>query len=133
LNWAWIETFFKIEAYDIQHLEHPQDIINDGGEIFFLLHGQVVAGTVALIVENGEYEMNDMSIANNYLGLGFSHALMRVAIDWARARGLPGITIVSSTTLVNALSLYKKHGFQVTNLGNHHNYTRCNIALRLSL
>jgi ribosomal protein S18 acetylase RimI-like enzyme len=88
---------------------------------------------VALVVEYGEYEMKNMSVANNYLGLGFSHALMRVAIDWARARGLPGITIVSSTTLVNALSLYKKHGFQVTNLGNHLNYTRCNIALRLSL
>lgn len=133
LNWAWMERLFNIEAADVQLLEHPQSIIDDGGEIFFLLHGDVVAGTVALVVEHGEYELSNMSVANDYLGLGFAHALMRVALDWARIRGIPGITILSSTTLESALSLYQQYGFQVIHHGSQQNYTRCNVALRLCM
>jgi GNAT superfamily N-acetyltransferase len=134
LNWAWVERLFKIEKSDIYQLEHPQEsIINPGGQIFFLLLGEEVIGTVALVIEHGEYELAKMSVSDHHQGKGYSHLLMNAPIDWARQRKLPGITILSSTSLVNAINLYKKHGFETVRLGSHPNYERCDIIMRLNL
>ncbi|KAI8580960.1 hypothetical protein K450DRAFT_235450 [Umbelopsis ramanniana AG] len=128
-----MERTFKVENDDILQLENPQNIINDGGEIFFLMHKDVVTGTVALVVENGEYEATWMAVANNYLGLGFTHALLVVITNWARIRGLPGITVLTSTTLGSAVSLYQTHGFQVTYIDENCRDARYDMSLRLCL
>ncbi|KAG2184280.1 hypothetical protein INT44_009295 [Umbelopsis vinacea] len=133
LNWASMERTFKVEDDDILQLENPQTIINDGGEIFFLMHNDVVTGTVALVVENGEYQATWMAVANNYLGLGFTHALLVVITNWARIRGLPGISVLTSTTLGSAVSLYQTHGFQVTHFDEHCSGARYDMSLRLCL
>lgn len=128
-----MERTFKVEDDDIAQLENPQSIINGGGEIFFLMHKDVVTGTVALVVENGEYEATWMAVANNYLGLGFTHALLVVITNWARIRGLPGITVLTSTTLGSAVSLYRRHGFQVTYVDEKCSDARYDMSLRLCL
>lgn len=129
-----MERLFKIEQSDIYQLEHPQEtIINPGGEIFFLECGGEVIGTVALVVEHGDYELAKMSVSDHHQGKGYSHLLMNAPIDWARQRKLPGITILSSQSLVNAVNLYKKYGFETVRLGPHPNYERCDIIMRLTL
>lgn len=133
LNWAWIERLFSIETTDIQRLEHPQEVIDNGGEIFFLLNGDHVAATTTLGVEHGEYELSNMCVDNEYSGRGLEHALVRIVIDWTKKLGIPGITVLSSSKLENTISIYKQYGFQVINEDTHSNHIRCNIVLRLCL
>ncbi|KAH8549056.1 acyl-CoA N-acyltransferase [Umbelopsis sp. PMI_123] len=131
LNWAWVERLFKIEKSDIHQLEHPQEtIINPGGEIIFLQREQDIIGTVAVVFEHDEYELSKMSVSDQHQGRGYSHLLMYASLDWARARNVPEITILSNQVLVNALTLYKQHGFETVRLGPHPNYERCDIVMK---
>jgi putative acetyltransferase len=133
LNWAWIERLFTIETTDIQRLEHPQDVIDNGGEIFFLLNGDNIAATITLSVDHGEYELSNMCVDNEYWERGLEHALVRIVIDWTKRLGIPGITVLSSSSLENTISVYKQHGFQVINQNSNSNHIRCDIVLRLCL
>ena len=50
MNRQWIEKYFKIEAMDIAQLEsHKSNILDVGGEIFFLLEDDTPAGTFAMV------------------------------------------------------------------------------------
>jgi putative acetyltransferase len=133
LNWERFEGIYNLEEEDITQLENPQNIIKDGGEIFYLMHHDVIMGTVAVVVENCEYEVAWMSIGKDYIGFGFPHALLVVITNWARLRGLPGLSVLTSTSWGNAVSLYETHGFQVVNVGDQGSNARYDTALRLCL
>ncbi|KAJ2956861.1 hypothetical protein NQZ79_g7372 [Umbelopsis isabellina] len=134
LNWAWVERLFKIEESDIKQLEKPvESIIKPGGEIFFCQSGKELVGTVAMVHEHGDYELAKMSVADAYQGRGLSHVLMHSTTMWAKKHKIPGVTILSSQSLVNAIALYKKHGYETVRLGSHPNYARCDIIMRLNL
>lgn len=134
LNWAWVERLFKIEKEDIKQLEQPDEtIIKPGGEIFFCQSGKELVGTVAMVHEHGDYELAKMSVTDAYQGRGLSHVLMHSTTMWAKKHKIPGVTILSSQKLVNAIALYKKHGYETVRLGSHPNYARCDIIMRLNL
>lgn len=131
LNMAWVERLFKVEKSDINQLEHPQEnIIDPGGEIILLQHADDIIGTVAVVYQHDEYELSKMSVSDQHQGKGYSHLLMYASLDWARARNVPDITILSSQRLVNAIKLYKQHGFETIRLGPHPNYERCDIIMK---
>ena len=48
LNREWIETYFKIEASDIETFSHVDEIIEQGGQIFIALYNGEVAGCCAI-------------------------------------------------------------------------------------
>ena len=48
LNREWIETYFKIEASDIETFSHVDEIIEQGGQIFIALNDGEVVGCCAL-------------------------------------------------------------------------------------
>ncbi|KAK9763340.1 hypothetical protein K7432_010075 [Basidiobolus ranarum] len=134
LNLAWVEQFFKVEENDIRQLDYPEEnIIKPGGQIFFLLDDNKVAGTVAMVVHHGECELAKMNVADGYQGMGYSHLLMREGIDWARKGGYPEIAILTAVRLSKAVALYKNYGFEVVRLGKHPDYDRCDIIMRLKL
>ncbi|KAK9709723.1 hypothetical protein K7432_008849 [Basidiobolus ranarum] len=134
LNLAWVEQFFKVEETDIRQLDHPEEsIIKPGGQIFFLLDDNKVAGTVAMMIHDGECELGKMTVADGYQGKGYAHPLMREGIDWARKQGYPDIAILCAVKLVKAITLYKNHGFETVRLGKHPDYDRCDIIMSLKL
>ena len=55
LNKEWIETYFTIEASDIETFSHVDDIIEQGGQIFIALHDGEVVGCCALKYHNKKY------------------------------------------------------------------------------
>ncbi|KAI8576742.1 hypothetical protein K450DRAFT_255368 [Umbelopsis ramanniana AG] len=131
LNLVWVERHFKVEKSDINQLERPQEsIIDPGGEIILLQHAEEIIGTVAVVSEHGEYELSKMSVSDHHQGKGYSHLLMYASLDWAKARNIPEITILSSQRLANAINLYKQHGFKTIRLGAHPNYERCDIIMK---
>ncbi len=135
LNLEWIRTYFEVEPLDVIQLNLTEEmILAPGGEIFFVLVGDDVVGTCAMI-PHGEhgFELAKMAVAPSAKGKGYGHLLMRTAIDWAREKNAQEITLLSNTILEAAITLFKKHGFVVTHTGQHLLYKRANIEMRLHL
>lgn len=134
LNEEWITKYFKIEESDRIQLHRLQENILDvGGEVFFIIEdGQAVA-TCAMVPHGGKFELAKMAVRPDQRGKGYGDVLMQTAIDWSRKRGLKEIFLLSNTVLEPAIALYKKHGFKTVNLGPHPDYERCNIEMHLDL
>ena len=135
LNQDWIKTHFKIERTDREQLERAEEtILKPGGEILFLLEGERVLATCAL-VPHGEnaFELAKMAVAKTERGKGYGDRIMIAAIKKTKERGASELTLLSNTLLEPAITLYHKHGFKTVHLGPHPDYERCNIEMKLSL
>ena len=135
LNREWIESYFVLEDLDREVFRDPQNkILKPGGEIFFVLDGQVVQGTCAVIRHNAdECEIAKMAVAKTARGRGFGDLLMETAIGFARSIRARRIIIVSNTVLEPAIRLYLKHGFVRVPLIDDGRYRRANIRLEREL
>ncbi|KAI9296248.1 GCN5-related N-acetyltransferase [Neoconidiobolus thromboides FSU 785] len=133
LNLKWVEELFEVEESDIKQLDHPEDIINNGGQIFFLLDNSKVIGTVAMMKHEGEYELSKLAVEDGYKGQGLSKKLMDAAVNWVKEKGSKSILIICNTKLEPAITLYKKYGFETIHLGQHPSYSRANIVMRKTL
>jgi GNAT superfamily N-acetyltransferase len=134
LNLEWIKTHFEVEPMDVAQLEDPNgNILNHGGEIFFVVENGVAVGTCAL-VPHGEnsYELAKMAVSPSCRGKGYGDQLMSAAIEWAKKKGAAKLTLLSNTVLTPAITLYKKFGFVEIGQG-HPDYKRCNIEMELDL
>lgn len=134
LNREWIEKYFAIEESDRQQLlRAKENILDVGGEIFFILEDGKAVATCAMVPHGGKFELAKMAVTPSARGKGYGDILMETAIQWSRERGLNEIFLLSNTILEPAISLYKKHGFVTVNLGPHPDYERCNIEMNLKL
>lgn len=135
LNYAWIEENYTVEPHDREILDDPRGyIINNGGHIFFALLDGVAVGTVALInAGSGTYELAKMAVSPEAQGKGIGARLVAACIDYAIVKGKDEIFLESNTRQVPAIQLYRKAGFQETELDPHSPYSRVNIRMRLAL
>jgi GNAT superfamily N-acetyltransferase len=135
LNREWIQRYFKVEHNDLEQLERlEQTILLPGGEIFFVLEAGRAVGTCAMVPHGAEsFEIAKMAVADEAKGRGYGDLLMESCIAWANERRAKEITNLSNTVLEPAIRLYHKHGFQTIRLGDHPDYERCNIEMKLVL
>ena len=137
LNFAWIAQYFVLEEADRKYLLQPREnIIESGGEIFFVLENEQVLGTCALLkIDETTYELVKMAVDKNAQGKGLANHLMQAAIDWAQAKNAKKIFLESNTMLAPAIKLYEKFGFQSIPLELHNNseYQCVNIVMELIL
>jgi ribosomal protein S18 acetylase RimI-like enzyme len=135
LNLEWIERHFRVEERDREVLGNPRaEVVDRGGEVFFLLDRDEVLGTCAMIPHGeGVYELSKMAVDPAARGRGLGDRLMDAAIAWATGRGGRRIYLESNTVLVPAIELYRKHGFRTTRLGPSDEYERSNIEMTLDL
>jgi GNAT superfamily N-acetyltransferase len=135
LNRDWIETYFVLEEPDREVFSDPRaKILAPGGQIFFVVEGDQVLGTCAVIRQTGnEYEIAKMAVAPSARGRGFGDLLMEAAISFATEVGARRLAIVSNTVLEPAIRLYQKHGFVRVPLSADGRYQRANIRLEREL
>ena len=131
LNIEWIAKYFRVEEKDLEQLTQPEKCIDDGGEIFIVVddHGSAVGTTAMYNLGNDRYELAKMAVRPDCQGRGLSNLLMKACEDWAREKNAFDILLVSNTSLVPAITLYKKHGYIVTRLGPDPVYERGDIEL----
>jgi GNAT superfamily N-acetyltransferase len=135
LNREWIETWFELEAADRETFRDPYGkIVAPGGQIFFVVEGDEVLGTCA-VVRHGPatHEIAKMAVAPAARGLGYGDLLMEAAVEFSRAAGARRVVIVSNTRLAPAIRLYEKHGFVRVPLEPDERYARADIRLELEL
>ncbi len=132
LNIEWLESYFYVEDHDKEVLENPKSyIIENGGFIFFALHKDQIAGTVALMNEPEGYELSKMAVSPDFQGLKIGQRLMEHCIDFAKNKGWSELLLYSNTKLENAIYIYKKYGFKEVALEKGSPYARSNIKMVL--
>ncbi|MES2811263.1 MAG: GNAT family N-acetyltransferase [Bacteroidota bacterium] len=134
LNTAWLEEYFYVEPHDIETFENiERDIIENGGEIFFCLVNNEIAGTVAMIkVSDQIFELAKMAVDKKFQGMKLSNLLMNACIDFAKEKEIKKIMLMSSTKLNTALNLYRKYNFIEVPL-DETDYNRADIQMELTL
>jgi len=135
LNREWIETWFVLEEADLAIFRDPvATIIRPGGQIFFVLEGDQVLGTCAVIPHRPEqHEIAKMAVAAGARGRGYGDLLMEAALEFSRQAGARRMIIVSNTKLAPAIRLYEKHSFRRVSLDPHEQYARADIRMERDL
>ena len=133
LNYHWIAETYGIEQHDHDILDHPQEaVVDPGGQIFFAITGDEVAGTVAMIpFGDDSYELTKMAVDSKFRGRGIGDKLMAACIEFTRQKERKSIILESNTKQAAAVQLYRKFGFRETPLDPNSQYVRANIRMEL--
>ena len=131
LNREWIETFFKIEASDIETFSHVDEIAEQGGQIFLAVtDGGEVVGCCALKhhQEEQSYELAKMAVSPRHQGRHIGHQLGEAVMEYAQKHGVKRIYLEGNTRLKASIALYRSLGFvEIPLKGNA--YERCDILM----
>ena len=132
INKSWVSKYFFLEPFDIDQLEHPEEIIlAKGGEIIFAKSGQEILGTVALVPKgDGDWEMIKMGVREDAQGKGIGHVLGTKILQIAREKGAKRVLLYTNSKLEAAVHLYEKLGFTHCSL-ECGSYGRCNVKMEL--
>ena len=106
------------------------DIGNEFEVFFCLVDQEKVIGTVALKkVDDYTVELKAMYLDRNYRGKGLGIKLIDKAVDEARCLGYKCIVLDSMSSYKDALRLYEKTGFKMTERYNDNVYA--DVFMRL--
>jgi ribosomal protein S18 acetylase RimI-like enzyme len=134
LNMEWLETYFYVEDFDREVLSKPQQYILDrGGNLFFIVEGPAVYGTVALMpYDQTTFELTKMAVSPKFRGKKMGQELMKHCIRFAQKEG-KNLVLYSNTKLKNAIHIYKKYGFIEIPIEEDSPYDRSNIKMMLTI
>ncbi|HRR07934.1 MAG TPA: GNAT family N-acetyltransferase [Rhodothermales bacterium] len=135
LNYQWIEHYFTVEAPDRAYLENPEKhILEQGGEILFLLEDDTVVGTVAMIPSGpNEMELAKLAVIPEKQGQGWGKKLVEAGLDFAHAKRASSVWLSTNSKLDTAINLYRKRGFLEEAIPENMGYVRVNLFMRLKL
>ena len=135
LNREWIELFFEIEDADRVVFADPfKEIVDPGGQIFFVSQNEEVLGTCAVMrLDDKTYELAKMAVSPKAQGRGYANLLMKSAIEFANEAGAERLILLSNTQLKAAIALYEKHGFKQVPITDAADYKRVDIQMELRL
>ncbi len=114
LNEAWIASNFVVEEKDWEMLNDPVgQILQPGGALLMAVEDGAVIGTCALIaMQDGEFEVAKMTVAENYRGNGVGKTLLAQVIEYARGMGASRLYLETNSKLQSAIHVYESLGFQ---------------------
>ena len=135
LNYEWLEKYFFVEENDVLQLSNPQEeIIDNGGKIYFALLNNAVVGTSTLMkVSDNEYELAKMAVTEKVQGHGIGKILLEHCLQEAKNMGATKVSLFSNTKLSAAIRLYINHGFIQVDLPADIHYERANIKMEKKL
>jgi ribosomal protein S18 acetylase RimI-like enzyme len=114
LNLEWLTKYFRVEPKDEIVLSNPQvEIIDKGGFIFYAKLNDAIVGTVSLSkTDSSTFELSKMAVTEAVQGLGVGKKMMKYCIDFAKNNGIKKLYLYSNRSLLSAIHLYKKYGFE---------------------
>jgi len=132
----WVEGMFGLEEIDRFYIEHPQEnIIDKGGDIFFVLHNNELIGTAALVkcAEEDTLELIKMGVYEKARGLKAGQVLMDESIRRSKVMGAKKMYLETHSSCIAAIDMYRKAGFTDAPIHAGCEYERCDIAMELVL
>lgn len=133
-NKEWILKYFgKMEKDDFDTFNNIDEIISDGGMIFFAVDGDDVLSTCMVKpMQNGSWEICKLAANTKIPRKGAGTAVFEESVKWAKDHGAKKIEMLSNTKLAAAIHIYKKHGFKEVPIFDN-DYERVDIAFELDL
>ena len=133
LNREWIEEYFEIEEADLVIFFDPfKEIVEPGGQIFFVIGESKAVGTCAVVRLNDQvFELAKMAVSSEARGRGYGDLLISSVINFAKEAGAERLILVSNTQLKPAIDLYQKHGFKSVPITDVEDYKRVDIQMEL--
>jgi len=133
LNKAWIEESWHLEDSDKKDLLYPDQIVENGGQVFFALENKIAIGTVAMIKNSDDrFELAKMTVQDDFRGKGIANLLMDECLKFAKENKAKEIFLISNDSLRIARNLYDKYGFKEAKLDSQ-KYLRGNIKMSLKI
>lgn len=135
LNRAWIERLYVIEPADEVILASPQQLVDDGGAVLFLLLEGEVVGTGGLQkLDEATAEVVKMAVDPAHQGKGWVGRIMTALLAEARRLGFRRAYIETNGALAAANGMYLKYGFKPTGQpASRHGYARADVFYELQL
>lgn len=135
INQQWIETLFEMEEEDIINLNDPEKYVLDkGGEIYFALLDDEPVGAIALKKYSPErYELSKMGVLQEARGHGIGNLLVEKVLERYKARGGSELFLETNSSLIPAISLYKKYGFREVPPPENTPYIRADYFMELQV
>lgn len=134
INYEWITKYFKIEAPDIESLEHPDKyFIEKGGSILLAESENEFVGAVALKpMGNNSMELCKMGVTEKARGKKVGEILGKSIIEKAKQLNTKRLYLETNSGLTPALNLYKKLGFNQVEVPKTP-YQRADVAMEMIL
>ena len=133
LNKAWIEESWHLEDSDKKDLLYPDQIFENGGQVFFALENKIAIGTVAMIKNSDDrFELAKMTVQDDFRGKGIANMLMDECLKFAKENKAKEIFLISNDSLRIARNLYDKYGFKEVKLDSQ-KYLRGNVKMSLKI
>jgi len=135
LNKEWLEKYFKVEPIDKKIIDFPEEeIIKNGGEIFFALLKNEVVGTCAVLkVDRMTYELQKMAVTEKEQGMQVGKKLGLTVIGFAVSKRAKKLVLDTNHKLTSAMQLYRKLGFVIVPFEYDEKYERELIRMELNL
>ncbi|MEP6748726.1 MAG: GNAT family N-acetyltransferase [Bacteroidota bacterium] len=98
LNMEWLRKYNLTEAHDLEILNDPQaTIIRPGGCIFLARENGTIAGCAGLMkVNDDEYELVKMTVAESFRGKGLSKQLLTRCLEEAKKMNAKKVSLLSN-------------------------------------
>ena len=114
----------SIEPYQKQYIfdekDYPSYISNPNKIIYFAYVDGQLAGQIGVIKYWNSYAwIDDFVVDVHFRRHGIGRAMMQRAVDWAKARELPGIMLETQNNNVPACQFYEKFGFKLYGFDTH--------------
>lgn len=135
LNRVWLEEHGLLEPADLIDLQDPEThIVAPGGQVFFALDGDQVAGTCAAIrTTPTRFELAKLAVDPSAQGRGVGRRLCDVVMQFARDAGAVEMFLTSHTALTRAIRLYESLGFLHAPIPADVRYATANVYMTLRL
>lgn len=133
LNISWLERFFENDIYDKDHslLNDPKtQILDKGGRVKVAVIGNQVIGSYFIMPnEDDSVELGKLAVSEGYQRLGLGERLLQDAITEAKRMNAKALVLESHTSLLPALALYGKLGFEVDASVTEYSVPRANVRM----
>ncbi|GAB5560346.1 MAG: hypothetical protein SynsKO_19930 [Synoicihabitans sp.] len=135
LNRAWIERLFALEPADEEILANPQELVEQGGAVVFVLVDGEVVGTGGLQrLDDSTAEIVKMAVDPAHQGKGLGGRVMQALLQAATKQGFRRAYIETNSSLAASNGLYRKYGFTPTGqTASLHGYARADIFYEKNL
>ena len=115
--WSFLEYLYEnpYEKVYPDDEENWEDYIgNPDQTVFFYYADGECVGQIRLRKNwNGYAYVEDLAVAKKYRGNGVGTKLIQKAVEWAKWKDLPGITLETQDANLLACRFYSKAGFQI--------------------
>jgi ribosomal protein S18 acetylase RimI-like enzyme len=120
ITYTVVEVPQYTKQYGTDEVDYSDYISHPNKAIFLAYEDNELAGQIRVIKYwNGYAYIDDLAVDIKHRRQGVGRALIARAIEWAKAKGLPGMMLETQNNNVPACRLYESCGFELRGLDTH--------------